>query len=76
MSHVGLQDMNSGYPDSGCYAPARPNSAPSPDGPGARRGVPRMSCMLDDLHIHQTFIAILLPPLVLLAAPTSPRACG
>jgi hypothetical protein len=34
---------------------------------------PRMSCMLDDLHIHQTFIAILLPPLVLLAAPAAGR---
>ena len=29
--------------------------------------------MLDDLRIHQTFIAILLPPLVLLAAPAAGR---
>ena len=39
--------------------------------------------MLDNLRIHQTFIAILLRPLVLLVAPaagrirsTSQRACG
>jgi len=31
MSPVGLQDVNSGSPGSGCYAPARP-SAPFPDG--------------------------------------------
>jgi hypothetical protein len=44
---------------------------------------PRMSSMLDNLCIHQTFIAILLLPLVLLAAlaagrirSTSRRACG
>jgi hypothetical protein len=29
--------------------------------------------MLDDLRIHQTLIAILLPPLVLLAAPAAGR---
>ena len=38
--------------------------------------------MLDNLRIHQKFIAILLPPLVLLAAlagrirSTSRKACG
>lgn len=42
---------------------------------------PRMSSTLDNLCIHQTFIAILRRPLVLLAAAgrirsTSRRACG
>jgi hypothetical protein len=36
----GLQDMNFGFSGSGCYAPAR-LLAPFPDGPGARRGVPK-----------------------------------
>jgi hypothetical protein len=83
MSHVGLQDINSGSPGPGCYAPARPSSAPFPDGPGAAVVSPRMRCMLDNLYIHQKFIAILLPPLVVLAAlaagrirSTSRRACG
>jgi hypothetical protein len=46
--------------------------APVPDGP-ARRGVPWMSCMLDDLRLHQKFIAILLllPPVVLAALAAS-----
>ena len=34
---------------------------------------PRMSSMLDNLLIHQTFIAILLLPLVLLAALAAGR---
>ena len=46
---------------------------PFPDGPGDRRGVPRMSSMQDNLRIHQTFIAILLPPLVLLVAMAAGR---
>jgi hypothetical protein len=68
----GLQDMNSGSPDSRCYAPAR-LLAPFPDRPGARRSVPRMSRMLDNLRIHQRFVAVLLPPLVLLAALAAGR---
>jgi hypothetical protein len=55
--------MNAGSPGSRCYARAR-LSAPSPDGPGARRGIPKMSSMLDHLLIHQTSIAILLLPRV------------
>ena len=31
---LGLQDVNAGTPGSGCYAPARPSSAPFPGGPG------------------------------------------
>jgi hypothetical protein len=40
---------------------------PFPDGPVARRVVPQDSLMLDISRIPQTFIAILLPPLVVLA---------
>jgi hypothetical protein len=86
MSHVGLQDVNSGSRGSGCYAPARPASTPFPDGPGAAvvsLVSPRTRGMLDNLYIHQKFLATLLPPLVLLAAlaagrirSTSRRACG
>jgi hypothetical protein len=34
---------------------------------------PRMSCMLDNLRIHQKFIAILLLPMVLLTALAAGR---
>ena len=62
MPHPGVHNLNGGSPGSGCYAPAR-LSAPFPDGAWCP---PRMSSMLDDHRIYQTFVAILLPPLVLL----------
>jgi hypothetical protein len=51
-----------------CYAPARFLHAPFPDGLVAAVVSPRMSWMLHNLRIHQRFVAILLLPLVLLAA--------
>jgi hypothetical protein len=73
MSHVGLQDVNSGSPGSGCYAPARPSSAPFPDGPGAAVVTPQDEMNAGQPLHHQKFIAILLPPLVLLAALAAGR---
>jgi hypothetical protein len=72
MSHVGLQDINSGSPGSGCYAPARP-LRPFPDWPGCPPWYPQDEMKLDNLRIHQTFIAILLQTVVLLAALAAGR---
>jgi hypothetical protein len=82
MFHVGLQDMSSGIRAQGAMLP-HALLRPLPMGLVPAVVSPRMSSMLDHLLIHQTFIAILPLPLVLLGAlaadrirSTSRRACG